>query len=271
MKNKQLDFRALLAFGLLVTAIASPATAIENGDPDRTRRIVGVLGFDFDGPEGPFPPFGLCSGFVISDRVFVTAAHCITAAQGFAMSWAVTLEPGSPRDPVVRPGVLDLVIFNVTDFPILVDTVSTTLTYIHPEFDPLTLENDIAVLEFLPGTFTVRPARLAETGFLDRLDEIGVLRNVPVGLAGYGADKDLGNFKFSIPGYRNRGFSAVSTLSEQSMTLEPTRIFDARTLPADSGSPQFLLGRVVSLTSVAKYQRVDTPAVQHFLAPFVGP
>lgn len=134
MANRSLSRRIAVALAAMV--LATPAGAVENGRPDRAHRAVGALGFDVDG-AGPLPPFALCSGFVISDRAFVTAAHCITAVDGFAASWAVTLEAGAPEDPIHPPGVFDLAGFNVFDFPILSETFATTTVHLHPGRGPV--------------------------------------------------------------------------------------------------------------------------------------
>jgi hypothetical protein len=73
-----------------------------------------------------------------------------------------------------------------------------------------------------------------------------------------------------FPGYRNRGFTAFAGLTDESVFLEPNEDFISRTLPGDSGSPQFVLGWIVSLTSMPDYQRLDIPAVREFLTPYAG-
>ena len=79
------------------------------------------------------------------------------------MSWVVTLEPGSPDDPVAPPGIFDVSVYNFSDFPILADTVVATGYHVHPNYDPQTLANDLAVIEFPAGTFSERPVRLPFT------------------------------------------------------------------------------------------------------------
>jgi len=71
---------AIIGAALVTAALAaSPALAIDEGVPDRDRHpYVGVLAADPDG-DGPQTPFLWCSGSVVSDRVFLTAAHCIVA------------------------------------------------------------------------------------------------------------------------------------------------------------------------------------------------
>lgn len=260
-----------LAYAAFLTGATIPANAIENGQPDSAYVNVGAVGLDIDGPMG-LPPIGICTGFVISDRAFVTAAHCIDNFEGLAQSWAVTLEPGSPDIPIIQPGILDfkLVPPNIFDFPFLVETVTATAVHKHPRFNSDTRENDVAVLVFPAGTFVVPPVQVARFGLLSWLQRLRLLERIPVGVVGYGADKDFGDFTYSIPGYRKRGFSAVGSLSRTRLVLEPTTILDANLLPGDSGSPQFVLDRVVSLNSTAvDMQRLDIPVVRRFLAPFV--
>lgn len=259
-----------LLLTLVLLAMAAPVSAVDNSVVDRTRRAVGLLGFDVDGP-GPIGPFSLCSGFVISDHAFATAAHCVVPMESIAVSWVVTLQSGSPDNPVAPPGIFSLLQYNFGDFPILVDTVVATGHYVHPNFDPVTRANDIAVIEFPAGTFSVRPVRLPGEGFLDRLDTIGVLYEVPIGLAGYGGDEDLGNFQVTIPGYRKRGFGIAIGLTEQCLIMGTNKVMNSQNLPGDSGSPQFVLGRAVSLASHPGFkQRLDTPLVQSFLAGFAN-
>lgn len=272
MRRSNRTIRTLLSLcGLLA---ATQAMAIENGRPDPGRRAVGALGFDVDGPDGPTPPLGICSGFVVSDSAFVTAAHCIVRVQPFARSWAVTLEGGSPEAPVILPGVFDRSppAPNVFDFPFLVESVTATAVTLHPMYDPATQANDVAVLEFPGGTFNVPPIRVVNSQWMEFLEHTGVLYYLPVLLQGYGASEDIDGMglRFLIPGYRQWGFTQVSATSAERISYAPTERFDARALPGDSGSPQRILGRAVSVTSVGDSQRLDTPPVRAFLAPYFG-
>jgi hypothetical protein len=254
-----------VCMGLLaITSLSS--YAIENGQHDYMHRNVGAVGFDLDGPANPIPPLGLCSGFVISDWAFVTAAHCIITPPPFA-SWAVTLEPGTPENPVIQPGIFTG--DNVFDFPMLVEPIDAIAVHVHPGFEPGSRTLDVAVFEFPPGTFKVRPVRLAEPYYLDELDIQGVLYLRPVGLVGYGMLAET-NEGFVVPGYRSRGFSKVSGITDDQLLITPTDVFDARLMDGDSGSPQFISGRAVSLTStLEELQRLDLPEVLDFLAPFI--
>ncbi len=88
-----------VCMGLLaITSLSS--YAIENGQHDYRHHNVGAIGFDIDGPDNPTPPLGLCSGFVISDRAFVTAAHCIVSrcrVRTILGCYAGTRHAGKPR------------------------------------------------------------------------------------------------------------------------------------------------------------------------------
>ena len=253
-----------ICMGLLaITSLSS--YAIENGQHDYMHHNVGAIGFDIDGPANPLSPVGLCSGFVISDRAFVTAAHCIITPPPFA-SWAVTLEPGSPENPIIQPGIYTGA--NLFDFTMLGETIDAIAVHLHPDFDPGSMTFDVAVLEFPPGTFKVRPVRLAEPYYLDELDIQGVLNLRPLGLVGYGAQA-LTNEGLVMPGYRSRGFSKASDLTDDQLFLTRTDVFDTWLMPGDSGSPQFISGRAVSLTGVAELQRLDIPEVLDFLASFI--
>ncbi|MGA9574525.1 MAG: hypothetical protein WBS20_11325, partial [Lysobacterales bacterium] len=228
-----------VCMGLLaITSLSS--YAIENGQHDYMHHTVGAIGFDLDGPDNPIPPLGFCSGFVISDRAFVTAAHCIDLVAGFSPSYVVTLEPGTPENPVYLPGLFTGA--NIFDFPMLGETINAIAVYVHPGFDPGNLTLDVAVVEFPPGTFKVRPVRLAEPYYLDELDIQGVLNLRPLGLVGYGAQA-LTNEGYVMTGYRSRGFTLVSDLNEDDLFSTPTDVFDATVMMGDSGSPQFISGR----------------------------
>ncbi|MEO1034933.1 MAG: trypsin-like serine protease [Pseudomonadota bacterium] len=254
-----------------------PAQAIEFGKPDTAYESVGALAVYFETPFGN-GPFGFCSGFVISDRAFVTAAHCLAEfphLQHVPQAWAVTMEPGSPENPILPPGVFTE-LMDFIKFPIdNAELMSPTMIHTHPDYDPQTQENDVAVLEFPAGTFKQSPVKLARPWFLNRLKALRILQRVPIGVVGYGgagfkAD-DMGVFGLYIPGHRNRGFTGFSALTRSRLFLEPTAVLDSRLLSGDSGSPQFILDRAVSLSSVAGVgeQRLDIPSVRRFLAPFI--
>jgi len=111
--------------------------------------------------------------------------------------------------------------------------------------------------------------RLPEAGYLDSLEESGSLELQPVGLVGYGAES-LSAEGFIMPGFRQRGFCRASQVSANWLFPWAEFPFDASTMPGDSGSPQFMSGRAVALTSaLGPFQRLDTDAVLEFLHLFL--
>jgi len=257
---------ALLSFLLLITMM--PANAIENGRPDGPRhRNVGLMGIDFDGPDGPLPAFVFCSGFVISDSAFATAAHCIDVF-GPEAPWVVTLEPGSPDDPVNEPGWFDFSLFNITDFPIHADVTYADAVCMHPGYDgAVGFEHDLAVLSFDPGTFDVPPVKLPQPGWLDRLAAAGSLTRKPLQLVGYGTEGRQQETTFFVPGYRKTALTGITGVDPNWLYYHPTDVWTGDTGFGDSGSPQFLTGHAVSLQTFPERQaqRLDTVSELNFL------
>ena len=70
--------RALLATTVVALAIAAPSGAILNGKPDTAHPYAGILVTVVD--DGKRVP--VCSGFLVSPTVFVTAGHCVAALGG---------------------------------------------------------------------------------------------------------------------------------------------------------------------------------------------
>jgi hypothetical protein len=253
---------------LLLVFATTPASAIENGRPDGPRhRNVGLMGIDLDGPDGPLPAFAFCTGFVISDSAFATAAHCIDVF-GPDAAWAVTLEPGSPDDPVIEPGFFDFALFNFTDFPIHADVTFADAVCMHPSYNGLVgFEHDLAVLSFDPGTFDVPPVQLPEQGWLDHLAATGSLIKMPLQLVGYGTEGRQEGTAFFVPGYRKTALTGITGLDPNSLYYRPSDVWTGDTGFADSGSPQFLTGRAVSLQTFPERQaqRLDTVSELSFL------
>jgi hypothetical protein len=275
--------RALAALATSFTLLAAgPAAALAEGVPDGNGHPnVGLLTFDVDGP-GETPPFALCTGFVVSESVFLTAAHCI-AALPEGVQWGVALAPGGPGDPVFTPG------FFPYDFPFAVSApVSPALaSVVHPEHGVGWRDaNDVAVVLFPEGTFGgVTPVDLPETGLLDRLAATGGLRGESFTLVGYGTEKqqDNGPPRLFAAGYRQTATAPFQALTPMHLRLQLTTAASGggALCAGDSGSPQFLgdsnlavslltnSNRSDSCGGAQAMQRLDTPAVRAFLAQYV--
>jgi hypothetical protein len=250
----------------LALAHAPPALAMDEGVPDRDRHPnVGLLGFDVDG-AGPMPPALLCSGSVLSDRLFLTAAHCIPFPPP-GSEWVVTLRPGSPRAPVALPGVFP----EEFPFPFTVPAVRGGVATVHPDFDPERIAHDLAVVEFPKGRFAgVTPIELPALRMLDRLHKRRSLR-----LVGYGADPERGDGApaFVIEGYRQTRTARLAGLTHRQVELDAGPCF------GDSGSPQLLGETNIAVSQFSDpgpdcngpyvSQRLDTRAERRFLARFV--
>lgn len=273
--------------GSLVVGLAAlPGGAIINGRPDGGGHPnVGLLAFDPDG-EGPVPPFILCTGSVLADDAFLTAAHCITAPfVPPGSQWVVSLQAGGPGDTVYEPG------FIPEDFPLAVTApaVRSIGVAVHPKFDPRTRKNDVAVVRFPAGTFAgVDPVVLPGLRQLDRLLARNRLDGRELTLVGYGADLvvDEDQTRLFAPGYRQVGAAPFEGLTGHSLLLRGTD--EGGLCVGDSGSPQLLVLHdaelAVSVQSrgvcgggagfepgVSRSQRLDTPAVQRFLAKVLRP
>jgi hypothetical protein len=229
--------RIFAAVLFLAVAVAAPAEAIINGQPDGDAHPnVGLLAFDPDG-EGGLPPIGWCTGSVLADDVFLTAAHCITAP--FippGSQWVVTLKGGGPGDTVADPG------FFPDDFPfeVTVPMVRSTGVAVHPKFDPASRRHDVAVVLFPEGTFEdVVPVSLPSIRQLDRLLARDRLDGLELTLVGYGAAPVFGQdpIRLFVPGFRQVGSAPFEGLSGHSLFLLVTeRAVRARAIPAARSS-----------------------------------
>jgi hypothetical protein len=276
----------------LLASLPSQSLAIGGGSPDGNGHPnVAFIGFDLDGPGGDLPPWALCTCFVASDSVLITAAHCIEFAPN--ASWAVTLQPGSPSDPVYTPGLFP----DDFPFPIIVPVTYAEQVIMHPHYgEGLFRANDVGVLLFPEGTFaSVTPVTLPSEVQLDALAAHGGLLGQDFTLVGYGGipfDRPrspgciVAHEPVYEPGYRQVASAPFQALMPESLILQATAEATHAGYPApgDSGGPQLLgdSNLAVSLvggianqgepcgTGALFFQRLDTPVIREFLGEYVA-
>ncbi len=262
--------RLFLLVGVLLLSLAAPWTsqAITFGHLDGNRHPnVGVLLADYD-PGSPGLD-AVCSGTLIDDRVFLTAAHCTAYLHSL--------------------GIEEVRVSFVPDY----DDESTSLagTYAgrsvsHPAYgtggqnDP----HDIAVvlLNTSPG---LEPAQLPTAGLLDRLKARHSLDDRTFTAVGYGTVREdkTGGFKpFFFDAQRRYALQEALNLENAWLLLSMNpSTGNGGTCYGDSGGPHFLGGvksdLLVSITvtgdapcrATDKTYRLDTAVARAFLDDFV--
>jgi hypothetical protein len=88
--------RAFLAATAVALTVAAPSGAILNGTPDTAHPYAGILVTVINGERTP-----VCSGFLVSPTVFVTAGHCIEDLGGKLPAYVSFDQSWDPNSPVV--------------------------------------------------------------------------------------------------------------------------------------------------------------------------
>jgi hypothetical protein len=253
---------------VLACAIATPASAVTFGEPDRELHPnVGVVVIDRN-PGSPGPDI-TCSGVLISQDVFLTVAHCVAVLESVGQPYWVSFDSAYDEDAEAPAGL-----------------ISGTAVK-HPLWDSggQADTHDIAVI-LLDGSPGVGPAELPTAGLLDQLNERGRLRDQTFTTVGYGAVRTDGTGgPHAIEGrdglrrYALQNFQALRP-SYLQLSQNPST-GDGGVCFGDSGGPHFLGGvdsnLLVSTTlgtdrwcrATNETYRLDTQTARDFLSQFV--
>jgi V8-like Glu-specific endopeptidase len=233
--------RALLAATVIALAMAAPAGAILNGNPDTAHPYVGILVTVVDGKRVP-----VCSGFLVSPTAFVTAAHCVYFL-GDDPAY-VSFDEAFSSSSSLRSG---------TAVP-------------NPAFSPDSTAHDIALVVLDRPVTNRGAAELPELGLLNTS-----ARKDPLTVVGYGAS----GFKGGTPVYplvRTYGSAEISKLEKGGFDLK----MSSGICFGDSGGPVLLDNSdvVVGINSFVTSNRcaanayafrVDTSESLTFLGPYL--
>ena len=247
--------RVLSLAAMMIVALAGPAQAITYGTPTGSSygNVGGLVGVSPRSGE----LFVYCTGTLVSETVFVTAAHCGDVP--FAGDTVcVTF------DPVFVEGKSKLYCGEFIASPL----------YTHAQNDP----NDLAVIVFDKPIKGIEPATLTTEGYLD---EVGLTQDTQFVAVGYGTTEAVngpgGPTNPRSPGrmYSVGSFNALGP-GYLRLTQNPAT-GDAGTCYGDSGGPIFLGDVLVAVTTTGDMfckatnvaQRLDTADAQAFLSLYV--
>jgi secreted trypsin-like serine protease len=255
----------ILALAGMLVVLAGPAGAITYGEPDGTAHPnVGALIVDFaDDDEGPNH---ICSGTLIDEDVFLTAAHCtvfLTPEDQVYVSFATDVDPIPKK---LLPGT----------------------AFTHPEYGHDQSNSfDIAVVVLDDPVRGLTPAEIPEVGLLDDLRSAGTLQDSGFTAVGYGVHeptKGGGPPVFPYDGMRWRSVSTFNSMTDAWLKLsQNANTSRGGTCYGDSGGPNFLgadedeTDIIASITvtgdamcrSTNVTYRLDTPWVHEFLGQFL--
>ncbi len=260
----------IASFGLALLLMATPAQAIVYGEPDGNGHPnVGAVLADWD-EDNPGIEL-LCSGTLIDEDIFLTAAHCTAFLESLDIpNNQIWVSFDQDVDPVTNRTRL------------IQGTWVTNPGYNWMQSDP----GDLAIIRLRKAVGTT-PGRLPALGLFDRMKASGQLAGQRFTAVGYGVqavETGGGPPVFPFDGARWRAVSRFQSLQDAWLTLSQNdKTSDGGTCYGDSGGPNFLgAGKTetniiasVTVTGDAmcvatnKTYRLDTAKAQNFIKPFL--
>jgi len=213
----------------------------------------------------------ICSGTLVTPRVFLTASHCTDFAlsQGFTQTW-ITFDPNFGTDAAHN-------IFSTPYHGTIVHNPDYKQPY-HSDFSLILLDAPVT---------GITPAAIAPLGFLDVMRDAGTLNTAEYLNVGYGTSEKLvvksQGPTFPFDGIRKWTISGFHSLNQDMIHLDQNLNRGlSGTGYGDSGGPTFVntpgglvVISVVSTGDVPLYStsvntRVDTAEARAFLAPYLA-
>jgi secreted trypsin-like serine protease len=214
----------------------------------------------------------ICSGTLVSARVFLTAGHCTSYMEStLGQSEAyVTFDPSFGTDP-------NHDIFSTPYHGRLITNPNWHQPY----------QNDTAIVLLDKAVKNIAPAKIAPLGLLDALKKAGTIDDYGYLNVGYGSAEQIVvptvGPTFPFDGIRKWTISQYSALDREYIHLNQNLAQgNSGTGYGDSGGPTFVdtgsgpvIVSVVSTGDVPCYatsvnERVDTANAQTFLAPYLA-
>ncbi len=212
----------LLAVLVILAVAVLPAAAITWGEPDTEHTNVGAMMVDWPG----YGPWQWCSGTLVHERVFLTAAHCTDGLEDYGINqvW-VTFDQDA-----LNPGTL----------------LDVEAWVSHPDYywGPTSNPHDVGALILAEPVTHIAPANLPRPGFLDDLRAAGQLRQGSEGadftLVGYGGTLDWPPPDITYYDQRQFAVSEYLALLKSWLVMSQNQATgDGGTCYGDSGGPAF--------------------------------